>query len=106
MDAQEARRVELQQQVAQGFAVQVADRADVDVQVVVVGADPVDVVDGEHADVFAVAHAEALYVAAGRSPRRLLQAGLASAGSTAPWPGRSVRLGAVDRLTRVLADGC
>jgi hypothetical protein len=56
--------------------------------------------------VFAVAHAEALYVAAGRSPRRLLQAGLASAGSTAPWPGRSVRLGAVDRLTRVLADGC
>src|SRR6185312_17163699 len=39
---------------------------DVDVQVVAVGADPVDVVDGEYADVFAVAHAEALRVAAGR----------------------------------------
>jgi hypothetical protein len=30
----------------------------VDVQVVAVGADPGDVVDGEYADVFAVAHAE------------------------------------------------
>src|SRR6185312_14347711 len=66
VDAQEACGVELGQQVAQGVAVQVADRADVDVQVVAVGADPVDVVDGEYADVFAVAHAEALRVAAGR----------------------------------------